>query len=551
MQPLAMFIKKIKYVYNACTPSSSVIFSINFFVLLELYLFFSNIIWLDLPFNILLFIFVLTPLPAKLSGLIIFKLAKFLVGCIFSLLLLWHQSWLPDIHETFMLVKEYGMPSFDYIFSFVMRVFSMSILFGLFFLIAASYMLRKMKLASLIGLPMVLIFAPIINDVFANESLNDVLIKLPEVEASEQMTPSEYLEEFYFEEAERAILFSTPNSQSPAFDIVVIQACSLSWHDLAEIGVNKEDNFFKQFDYLFSNFNSATSYSGPAMHRILMANCGQPSHDEIYENKQPKECQLFKSLSSVGFQTSITMGFNGYEGFRKAANSHMPKSATQISPESLEAQAIFYDGKTKLYNDFETLNLWHEYVKTSNPERAALYYNSILLHAGVRWVGEKTTRGRDLHEQFEDVFLVFKEDIQAFIKQLQASKRNTVLLFVPEHGRALVGNSIQLADIRDIPLPSITKVPVGVKLIGPNFKATPQQEITKPTSYLALSWLISKFMKNSPFEEGATTSSKLAARVPKTEHVSDNGQSTILEIGEKTLYRGKNGKWVSLSKDQK
>jgi len=491
------------------------------------------------------------PMPASLVAFKLFKILRLIINFICCILLLWHQSWLPDVHETFMLVKQYGMPSFDYMFSFVSRVFSMSILLGLVVLLSVSYWLTRFKLLSLIGFPTMLIFMPMVNEVFGDENLTDVLIEIPEIESAEQKTPAQYLEDFYFEEAERAILFSPPSPKSPAFDILIVQACSLSWHDLSEIGVNKTDPFFQQFDYLFSNFNTATSYSGPAMHRLLMANCGQPSHDEIYENKQPKECELFKSLASVGYQTSITMGFNGYEGFREAANSHMPDNTKQISPEKLETQAIFYDGKTKLYNDFETLNLWYDHVLTTNPDRAALYYNNILLHAGVRWVGEKTTRGRDLHEQFEDVYLVFKEDIQAFIKQLEKSKRNTVLLFVPEHGRALVGNAIQLADIRDIPLPSITKVPVGIKLIGPNFKSKPQQEITKPTSYLALSWLISKFMKNSPFSEKPTDPSKLAARVPKTQPVSDNGKSTIIEIGNKTLYRGKNGKWVSLNKEQK
>jgi len=545
-----MFIKQSKLFLKVKIPSSSVRFTVNFFVLLELYLFFSNVIWLDLVLNISLYIFVIIPLPVKLAAIKILKIIRCSLSVIFCFLLLWHQSWLPDIQETFLLVKQYGMPSFDYMFSFVLRVFSMSMLLGLSFLILVSYSLRKTKMVSLIGLPLLLIFMPIVTDVFGGDK-TDVLIELPKIDTAGKMTPSEYLEEFYFEESERAILFSKPSPNVPAFDVVVLQVCSLSWHDLKEIDVSINDIFFKQFDYLFSNFNTATSYSGPAMHRLLMANCGQPSHDEIYDNNKPKECQLFKSLASVGYQTSITMGFNGYEGFREAANSHMPTNTTQLSPEKLEMQAIFYDGKTKLYNDFDTLSLWQSHVEKSKPERAALYYNNILLHAGVRWVGEKTSRGRDPHDQFKDVFLVFKEDIQAFIKQLQGSNRNTVLLFVPEHGRALVGNSIQLADVRDIPLPSITKVPVGVKLIGPDFKPSKQQEITKPTSYIALSWLLSKFLKNNPFLADSTAPEKLAARIPKTEHVSDNGKSTILQIGDKTIYRGKNGKWLSLKKDQK
>jgi len=540
---------RVKQFIQTKMPSNSVLFVLNFFVLLELYLLSLNVIRIDLLLNISLYFFVIMPFPQKLAGIYTLKIVRFLVSVVLCVIILWHQSWLPDIHETILLVRHNGMPSFDYMFSFVLRVFSMSMLIGLFSLILVSYFFQKVKMISLIGLPTLLISMSFILDVGADQT--DVLIKLPEVESAEKVTPNEYLEEFYFKESERAILFNKPNPTTPAFDVIVLQVCSLSWHDLKEIGVSKNDAFFQQFDYLFSNFNTATSYSGPAMHRLLMANCGQPSHDDIYDNNIPKECQLFKSLAAVGYQTSISMGFNGYEGFREAANSHMPSNTKQFSPEELEMQAIFYDGKTKLYNDLETLSLWQEYVKGSKPERAALYYNSVLLHAGVRWVGEKTSRGRDPHEQFEDVFLAFKEDIQAFIKQLQESKRNTVLLFVPEHGRALIGNAIQLADVRDIPLPLITKVPVGIKLIGPDFESDKQQEINKPTSYIALSWLMSKFLKNNPFSDETIPSNKLASRIPQTEHVSDNGNSTILKIEDKTLYRGKDGKWLLLKNGKK
>ena len=39
----------------------------------------------------------------------------------------------------------------------------------------------------------------------------------------------------------------------------------------------------KQFNIRFENFNSATSYSGPAALRLLKSVCGQPSHEDLYE----------------------------------------------------------------------------------------------------------------------------------------------------------------------------------------------------------------------------------------------------------------------------
>lgn len=41
-----------------------------------------------------------------------------------------------------------------------------------------------------------------------------------------------------------------------------------------------------------------------------------------------------------------------------------------------------------------------------------------------------------------------------------------VVVIVPEHGAALVGDKMQMSGLRDIPSPNITHTPVGIKLIG-------------------------------------------------------------------------------------
>ena len=68
-----------------------------------------------------------------------------------------------------------------------------------------------------------------------------------------------------------------------------------------------------------------------------------------------------------------------------------------------------------------------------------------------------------------------------------------MLVIVPEHGAALHGDRMQIAGMREIPTPSITHVPVGVKLINMDRKIdnTPLH-IGTPTSLLALSELISR-----------------------------------------------------------
>jgi hypothetical protein len=88
-------------------------------------------------------------------------------------------------------------------------------------------------------------------------------------------------------------------------------------------------------------------------------------------------------------------------------------------------------------------------------------------------------------------------------------------------------------------LPKITKVPVGVKLIGPKFKEQKvrQNIISKPTSYMALSWLLSHYVENSPFGDNAPSADALAFRIPRTEFVAEHEGRVVMEMEGKFMYR--------------
>ena len=146
----------------------------------------------------------------------------------------------------------------------------------------------------------------------------------------------------------------------------------------------------------------------------------------------------------------------------------------------------------------------------------------------------------------------FEERLKRVIDELKSSDRNTVVVFVPEHGRALEGSRIQHADVRDIPLPAITKVPLGIKLIGPEFNgsAVEQKIVSKPTSYLAMSWLLSRFVENSPFGENAPSADALAFQIPRTEFVAEHEGRVVMEMDGKLFYRDTNGEWIALTARQ-
>jgi len=66
--------------------------------------------------------------------------------------------------------------------------------------------------------------------------------------------------------------------------------------------------------------------------------------------------------------------------------------------------------------------------------------------------------------------------LDAFLANLDKSGRRVMVLVVPEHGAALEGDRMQMSGLRDIPSPSITHVPVGIKFVGivrPSFPIGP------------------------------------------------------------------------------
>lgn len=525
----------------------------NFYFLLELYLFHTGAIRLDIVLNILLMLFVLARAPQALARYRAFRYGRSGVNLLLAVLLLWHQSWLPTPSQVAGLLDQYGLPSSDYMFSFTSGIFTMSALIMLFALATASYVLRKQRLVMLTVLPALFMTAPLISAVLGESDEAYPLVGIQTAQAAQTVDPAGYLEAFYESEAERTIQFKAPAATEAPFDIVVLHVCSLSWDDLKEIDIGPDAPFFKQFDYLFTNFNTATGYSGPAVLRLLQASCGQRTHREIHGKDTPAACQMFTSLATVGYETFVGMSHDGvYGDFIGSVKENTPANTVLLSPGKLQPQAIFFDGKTPLFNDHDVLERWLDARQSSSAERAALYYNSVLLHAGVRWKGEKTSRGRDAHTQFTDVSGVLLEDVQAFIDTLKKSKRNTVLLFVPEHGRALVGSPLQPADMRDIPLPKITKVPVGVKLIGPQFNKSEAKQaiVSKPTSYLALAWLLSQYVSHSPFGDGAQSADNLAFRMPRTEFVAEHEGRVVMELEGKYMYRSADGKWEALTARQ-
>jgi len=518
------------------------------YFLLKLYLFQKGSITLDIPYNLFFLCYCIMPFPEAIERYMVYRVVKPAFSLVLALSLLWHDSWLPPILDAGMFLSQQGIPSFSYIISFIGGFFSMSFVAISIIFLLFSFFVHRFRTITIAVLAVLIITVPLI----PQNVTHTLEPQIQTVEAAET-NPAKQLEAFYSTESERVIIFNKPQASSVPFDIVILHVCSLSWDDLKQIGMSKDDPFFSQFDYLFTNFNSATGYSGPAVVRLLQASCGQRSHVDIHKKEKKNACLMFEGLASAGYENNVVMSHDGkYGDYSRLIKANGLEKATLLLPEKLSPTAVFFDEKTPLYSDYTMMKRWLDARQDAKSERAALYYNSVLLHAGSHWVGEKAWASRDKHDQFKEVSTVLLKDVKKFIDNLKSSKRNTVLVFIPEHGRALTGSPFQPPDLRDIPLPKITKVPVGIKLIGPKFNnaKTDQRLITKPTSYFAISWLLSKFVENSPFGKSSLSPEEILFKVPKTDFVSEHEWNRIIEMNGKYFYSGKDKKWRELAQDQ-
>lgn len=126
--------------------------------------------------------------------------------------------------------------------------------------------------------------------------------------------PEDYnaaLAAFRAQESQRQVAFGHPaNDPATQFDVIVLHVCSLSWDDLDAAKVRNHP-MLSHFDYLFSNFSTAASYSGPAAIRVLRASCGQEAHADLYKSA-PQQCHLFSQLASAGYTVQTLLNHDGH-----------------------------------------------------------------------------------------------------------------------------------------------------------------------------------------------------------------------------------------------
>jgi cellulose synthase operon protein YhjU len=482
------------------------------------------------------------------------RFTKNIIAVPLGIMLLYRDSWLPPITRVLTQTENLAAFSLPYVVELLGRFVNWKVILQLIvLLIIYAVARRKLRLGTFVFIAIFAVILlpngiPFVNtDVAspASAATNGSRANVEQIDAR-NMRPAaleQHLSEFYAKEQSRQVRFAPVALDDQPYDIVFIHACSLSWDDLEAVQ-HDDTSVLKRFDIVFSSFNSAASYSGPAAIRLLRGNCGQTPHKQVYE-PAPRECLVFDGLQDAGFQPNWLMNHDGHFGdffadVRDPARGAFPGAAEDLRGVRV---AQFAFDQSPIYDDYAVLSRWWNKRGANSASHVALYYNTISLHDGNRVSGKSDS-------SFGARLTQFTRDIDRFMDEVKRSNRRAIIVLIPEHGAAVRGDRRQIPGLREIPTAGITHVPVGIALINATREPqSPQQTIDSSTSYLAVNELLSRFIADNPFAKSALNLSPYTQGLPATDSVAENEGTVIVQIGEQYMMRSPGGEWSAWDTD--
>ncbi|USD60030.1 cellulose biosynthesis protein BcsG [Vibrio sp. SCSIO 43140] len=513
---------------------------------LKLALYASDTLNFSPLYNFSLLCFIAIPLRSRWLNI-----ARHCVAVVLALLLLHHDSYLPPIERLF---SQWDLVSqFDtaYLFALAKDFVSVDfLLLGFVLFVAYLYLNQILRLSTFVVLGMIVASIP---SSFWQVSFTTasplektevqpagISPETPQVAidtSSEGLT--NYIGQFFNQQASKTSTLTSIDAlaEQPNFDILFLSVCSLAWDDLEYSG-NIDHPIFKEFDILFKKFNSATSYSGPAVLRILRANCGQQSHADLFNDNLTQQCSLFDQLARLGFSKEVFMNHDGkFDGFNKHIANNIGSFSPAVDIETMSPSQYAFDG-TKIYSDEQILLQWEQ---LSHDKPTVSLYNTISIHDGNRVVGQSGSRLVTYKRQQK----ILLDELYAFFQSLKESKRNVVVVLLPEHGAAVRGDRMQISGMREIPTKAITNVPVGIKFFGnASIDNRTQLDVEEPVSFLALSDLLANIVTSDMYQGKSTSLASLTQGLPTTPVISQNSGTTMLEVDGKQFYSFDDQSWT-------
>ncbi|WP_104041740.1 cellulose biosynthesis protein BcsG [Vibrio hyugaensis] len=495
--------------------------------------------------NFALLLFILLPVPVKALNVL-----RHVIAAIIAAWLLHYDSFLPPLERLWDQAGQLMQFEFSYLVELMGRFISVQALLGLFVLCAAYYILSKfLRVSVFVVIAMIYVSIPKTPESSVTvETAQPAPPATTEVAETTQPQVTEINDEslnsmtadFFAKEASRSVSFSPDSAQDAPFDLLFLSICSVAWDDI-EIAGLADHPLFKEFDVMFDNFSAATSYSGPAVVRLLRASCGQQQHSQLFE-PAPKQCYLFNNLKDLGFKENLLMNHNGvFDSFLELIKKDGDLQTDLISQEEFKPYQKSFDGSA-IFRDKQVLDKWWQQRISSDDEKVVALYNSTSLHDGNRIINANSTTSMVSYKKRLKNLL---DDLYAFFKELEASKRNIVVALVPEHGAGMRGDRMQISGMREIPAPTIVHTPVGIKVFGEGIQRQGSTEHVKaPSSYLALSQLVSNILEQNIYEQKSFSPSKLAGNLPETRVVAQNSGSTVIEVDGKYYVSLDGTSWI-------
>ncbi|WP_324730869.1 cellulose biosynthesis protein BcsG [Pseudomonas paeninsulae] len=351
------------------------------------------------------------------------------------------------------------------------------------------------------------------------------------------------LDDFYASQGQQVTQFpSELAADAVPVDVLMLNICSLAWDDLEESGM-RQHPLWAKMDILFDDFNSAATYSGPAVLRLLRASCGQTSNAALYR-PAAKQCFLFENLKQLGYTDGFLLNHTGhFDNLLGLLRDGGRLQAVANPLGELRPALTGFDG-WPIYRDQEVLTRWWQQRLSSGSPREALFYNSSTLHDGNRRVDKAT--GKAVSADYTTSLRQVLDDLDSFIEHLQASAKPVLLVIVAEHGAALRGDLMQVKGMREIPSPTVTHIPAGLKLI--NAKAQlPQQSlhIQAPSSYQALSELIARLVDGEAYRNADFDLLSVTHDLPQLDVVvAENEGSVMVRLHNEHYLRMENQSWI-------
>ncbi|HAT4518646.1 TPA: cellulose biosynthesis protein BcsG [Serratia marcescens] len=502
--------------------------------------------------NLVFMAFLLMPIPSQR----VHRWRHYLAIPI-GIALFYHDTWLPGINSILSQGSQLAGFSAQYLLELINRFINWQmigaafVLFIAYLFVAQWVRVTVFTVAALAWLNIVNIAGPAVSLLPATSTAaaggaNPPATSAPaagDAAPADSLPPTSanltaYLNQFYEREKGRATAFpATLPADAQPFDLLVINICSLAWADMEAVNLQNHP-LWSKMDIMFDSFNSATAYSGPASIRLLRASCGQLSHHDLYQPVN-QQCYLFDNLAKLGFKQQLMLDHSGVFGnYLKELREQGDMQAPLMSQAGIGNELTSFDGEP-IYNDLELLTRWLDQQQKAGDARTATFLNVIPLHDGNRFVG--SNKSADYQPRAQKLF----DQLNTFLDQLEKSGRKVVVVIVPEHGAALVGDKMQMSGLRDIPSPNITHTPVGIKLVG--MKAPHQGsplQIKTPSSYLALSELVSRLVDGKVFSESSVDWQALTQGLPQTPVISENDNAIVMQYQGKPYIRLNGGDWV-------